>query len=124
MDLDTLRSFCLRLPETSEDFPFDESTLAVRVAGKIFALIAIDASPLRANLKCDPERAVELRERYEAVQPGYHMNKTHWNTVTFDGSIPGREVAAMVEHSWECVVAGLKRADRERLLQQRGDSRK
>lgn len=119
MDLDTLRSICLRLPETSEDFPFDETTLAVRVAGKIFALVAIDASPLQANLKCDPERAVELRERYEAVQPGYHMNKKHWNTVVFDGSIPPREITSMIEHSWECVVAGMKRSDRERLVQEK-----
>ncbi len=106
MNLETLRRYCLAKEETSEDFPFDEETLVLRVRGKIFALTGINERPLTVNLKCDPERAIELRERYEEVRPGYHMNKKHWNTVTLDGSIPAKEIYAMIDQSYDLVRAG------------------
>jgi predicted DNA-binding protein (MmcQ/YjbR family) len=83
--------------------------------GKLFALTDVEALPLTVNLKCDPDLAVELRERYPAVQPGYHMNKTHWNTVELDGSLTDDEVKQMIDHSYELVVRGLTRKDRARL---------
>jgi len=116
MHLEQIRLFCLSLPEVTEDLPFDENTLAFRVCGKIFALLSLNSSPLTINLKCEPARAVELRERHTCVQPGYHMNKTHWNTVTLDGSVTRTVVQSWVEHSWERVVAGLKRDERLTLM--------
>jgi predicted DNA-binding protein (MmcQ/YjbR family) len=99
----------------TEDFPFDEDTLAIRVMNKIFLLASLEKVPLQINLKCDPEYAVELRERYDSVQPGYHMNKSHWNTVIIDGTIPVSELKEMIDHSYEQVVKGLKKADKEKL---------
>ena len=107
MTHERLRTLCLAQPAATEDLPFGESTLVFRVGGKIFALLALDAHPARINLKCDPERAVELREQYEAVQPGYHMNKQHWNTVVCDGSVPGEEIADMIAHAYGLVRASL-----------------
>lgn len=86
MNIEELREFCLSLPEASEDFPFDETTLVFKVKGKMFALTDL-VGPLSVNVKCDPELALELREQYHAVKPGYHMNKKHWNTVEIDGSV-------------------------------------
>ncbi len=83
--------------------------------GKMFALVRVDALPPSVSLKCDPEQALLWREQYEAVQPGYHMNKKHWNTVSLDGSIPADEIAAMIDQSYDLVVKGLKKADREKL---------
>lgn len=107
-----LRSYCLGKPAATEDFPFDETTLVFRVKGKIFALTDTEALPLTVNLKCDPDRAVELRERHPEVRPGYHMNKTHWNTVELDGGLTDDEVRAMIDHSYDLVVRGLPRRDR------------
>ena len=115
MDFETFRAYALGKKGTSEDQPFGEGALVFRVLRKIFAITDFNDHPLQVNLKCDPERAVELRDRYEAVQPGYHMNKKHWNTVTFDGSIPEREVLAMIDHSYDLIVAGLKKKEREEL---------
>ena len=120
MSIDQLRTYALGKPGTSEDFPFGEDTLVFRVLGKIFALASLDTVPLRVNLKCDPELAVELRERYEAVTPGYHMNKKHWNTVELDGSIPAREVERMIDHSYELVAKGLTKKQREDLASSHG----
>ena len=104
LTFDALRKHCLsREGEITEDFPFDNSTLVFRVNGKVFLLTDTESHPLHFNVKCDPERAIELREKYEAVQPGYHMNKKHWNTITIDGSIPTKEVLAMIDHSHELV---------------------
>ena len=108
----------------TEDFPFGEETLVIKVAGKAFVLADITRDPPAVNLKCDPERALELRAQYDSVRPGYHMNKKHWNTVEVDGSIAEEEILAMIDHSYECVVAGLTRADRERLSGGRGTARR
>ena len=115
MTIDTLRAHCLALPETTEGFPFGEQVLVFKVAGKMFALLALDEIPPRVNLKCDPERAVRLRERYEAVVPGYHMNKQTWNTVMLRSGLPSDLVRTFVDDSYRLVVAGLKKADRERI---------
>ena len=115
MDIETLRTYCLQKKGTSEGFPFGEEVLVFKVMGKMFALTGLMNIPLTVNLKCDPELAMELRERYEAVVPGYHMNKTHWNTVTLDGSIPKREILEMIDHSYDLIVKSLKKAEREKL---------
>ncbi len=88
----------------SEEFPFDEYVLVFKVNGKIFILISTNTHPVTINLKCEPERAIELREQYPSVEPGYHMNKKHWNTVTLDGSIPPKEIFAMIDHSYDLVA--------------------
>jgi len=115
MDIEQLRTYCLAKKGTSEDFPFGEETLVIRVGRKMFALTTLTNYPPRVNLKCDPERALELRERYEAVQPGYHQNKRHWNTVTLDDSIPPREILEMIDHSYELVFRSLTKREREEL---------
>lgn len=94
--------------------PFGEDVLVFKVNGKIFLLVRLMARPLTINLKCDPQRAVELRERYEAVQPGYHMNKIHWNTVILDGTIPAKEVTAMIDHSFDEVLKGIHPSRRKK----------
>ncbi len=106
MNIEMFRDFCLSLKGTTEEFPFDESTLVFKVGGKIFALTDIDLFN-SVNLKCDPETAIELRERYSSVLPGYHMNKKHWNTVLTDGSIPDNLILEWVKDSYELVLSGL-----------------
>jgi len=105
IDLDVIRRYCLKKEgKISEEFPFDEYTLVFKVKGKIFILIRTNTHPVTINLKCEPERAIELREQYPSVEPGYHMNKKHWNTVTLDGSIPPKEIFAMIDHSYDLVA--------------------
>ena len=117
MNLDFIRNYCLKKNgRVTQEFPFDDEVLVFKVIGKAFLLTNITKLPLSINLKCEPEHALELRERYEAVMPGYHMNKKHWNTVTIDGTIPPREVLRMIDHSYEQVVKGLKKSERERIL--------
>ena len=110
MNIEDIRKYCLSLGGTEEDYPFGEDTLVFKVAGKMFALASLDSIPLHINLKCDPETAIELREMYEAVIPGYHMNKNHWNTVSMDGSVPDKLVLELIDHSYELVVSKLPRA--------------
>jgi predicted DNA-binding protein (MmcQ/YjbR family) len=109
-----LRAFCLEFNAAVEEFPFGPETSVFKVLGKLFALSALEAEPLRVNLKCEPEIAVQLRADHPAVVPGYHMNKRHWNTVTV-GELPDRMVRELVEDSYDLVVAGLPRAERLRL---------
>jgi len=113
--LKTLRDYCYAKPGAVETFPFDDETLVFKVMGKMFALTNIKAPISAVNLKCDPDWALILRDHYAAVSAGYHMNKSHWNTVTIDGSIPDDEIWEMIDHSYRLVVKGLKRADQERL---------
>ncbi|MGW0820010.1 MmcQ/YjbR family DNA-binding protein [Streptomyces sp. NPDC002845] len=111
-----LRGLCLSFNAAVEDFPFTPETSVFKVLGRMFALSALDARPLKVNLKCDPEDAVRLRAEYEGlIVPGWHMNKRHWNTVTVDGDLPDRLVRELVEDSYDLVVAGLPRAERLRL---------
>lgn len=109
-----LRAFCLGFNAAVEEFPFNPETSVFKVLGKVFALSALDADPLKVNLKCEPELAVRLREEHEAIVPGWHMNKRHWNTVTV-GALPDAMVRELVEDSYDLVVAGLPRAERLRL---------
>jgi predicted DNA-binding protein (MmcQ/YjbR family) len=95
--------------------PFGETVLVFKVAGKMFALASLDEIPSTANLKCDPDRALELRDRYEQVRPGYHMNKKHWNTVEIDSGIPDNELRKMIDHSYELVAKSLPRATKAKL---------
>jgi predicted DNA-binding protein (MmcQ/YjbR family) len=106
-DLADFRAYCLAKPNVIEGTPFGEDTLVFKVGGKMFALASLDAVPPRVNLKCDPERALDLRDRYEEVQPGYHMNKKHWNTIQLGGAIPEAELCAMIDHSYDLVVQSL-----------------
>ena len=112
MEVERLRRYLLEKPGAAEDFPFDEKTLVLKVAGKMFALISLNQQPLRMNLKCDPLLADVLRDKYGAVQPGYHMHKRHWNTLLLDGSIPENEVLGMIDASYGLVVNGLPKARR------------
>ena len=113
-----LYDHCIAKPGATEDYPFGEGTLVFKVGGKMFALTGPESIPPTVNLKCDPERAIELREQYDAVIPGYHQNKKHWNTVILDGSIPRKEIQAMIDDSYALVVASLPRKMREELAQE------
>lgn len=115
MDLATFREYCLKKAGATEGTPFGETVLVFKVGGKIFALAALDEVPTTVNLKCDPDLALELRDRYEQVRPGYHMNKKHWNTVEIDRGIPEAELRKMIDHSYELVVKSLPKAGRAKL---------
>ncbi len=115
MNIESIREYCFKKPDVTESFPFGEETLVFKVAGKIFLLAGLNDIPLQVNLKCDPEKAIELREKYESVLPGYHMNKTHWNTIIIDGSFPQRELMEWIDDSYSLVVNSLKKTDRERI---------
>ncbi|HWM23453.1 MAG TPA: MmcQ/YjbR family DNA-binding protein [Chthoniobacterales bacterium] len=115
MNIETFREYCLSKPAATEDTPFGPEDIVFKVEGKMFAIAALDEVPPRVNLKCDPDLALELRDRYEQVQPGYHMNKKHWNTVELDGVIPQAEIRKMVDHSYDLVVRSLPKAKREKL---------
>ncbi|GHC42079.1 MmcQ/YjbR family DNA-binding protein [Streptomyces flavofungini] len=110
-----LRAFCLSFNDTVEEFPFGPDTSVFKVAGKLFALSALDADPLRVNLKCEPEIALQLRAAHPEIVPGWHMNKRHWNTVSLSGALPDRQLRELIEDSYDLVVAGLPRAVRLRL---------
>jgi predicted DNA-binding protein (MmcQ/YjbR family) len=104
MNLEYIRDYYLKKSFVTEEYPFDEVTLVFKVKGKIFALMAIDEDPLWLNLKCEPELAIELRERYESITPGYHMNKKMWNTIILDDTIPAKEILKMIDHSYDEVL--------------------
>jgi predicted DNA-binding protein (MmcQ/YjbR family) len=102
MNIEDIRTYCLKKPGVTEGFPFGEDTLVFKVKGKIFVLANLDGD-LSLNLKCDPALALELRERYSSVIPGYHMNKKHWNTVYLNGTIPDKEVLSWIDQSYNLV---------------------
>lgn len=108
MDIELLRDYCLKLGDVEEGFPFGPDNLVFKVNGKMFLLASLDVSPLQFNVKCDPEKAIELREQHPAVLPGYHMNKKHWNTVIADGSLSDQQLLQMIEHSYELVSKAKK----------------
>jgi predicted DNA-binding protein (MmcQ/YjbR family) len=109
MDLEAFRDYCLAKAGASEDMPFGPDAIVFKVQSKMFALASLEAVPPRVNLKCNPELALELRDRYEEIQPGYHMNKKHWNTVELNGRIPAVEIRKMIDHSYDLVVARWRR---------------
>jgi len=114
LNIEEYRNYCLRKKGVTEEFPFDENVLVFKVMGKIFALTNLNEFET-INLKCDPEEAVQLRERFDAVQPGYHMNKKHWNTILLDGSVPDKYIFQWIDHSYEMVVEGLTKKLKEEL---------
>lgn len=111
MNIELIREHCLKKKGVTEEFPFDEDTLVFKVSGKIFLLASLDSIPLQINIKCDPEKAIELREEYESVQPGYHMNKKHWNTIIIYGSVSAKQIIEWINDSYNLVVAGLKKSE-------------
>jgi len=116
MKISTLTEYMLSKKGTTSGHPFDETTLVLKVANKMFSLIAADETPLRINLKCDPEEAQILRGMHQSIIPGYHMNKEHWNTVFLEGSLPDELIYKMIDDSYDLVVKGLKKSDRDTLL--------
>jgi len=106
MDIEAIRAYCLLKKGVEEGFPFGDSTLVIKVGGKIFLLMNLDGDP-SMNLKCDPDLAIELREANPAILPGYHMNKKHWNTVTLDGSLSKKLILEMIDHSYDLVFQSL-----------------
>ena len=108
MNIEYLRDYCLSKKCVEETLPFGDDTLVYKVLGKIFALTSF-SEPDRCNLKCDPERAIELRNTYEAVKPGFYMNKQHWNTVHFNLDMLDKEILDLIDHSYELVVASLSK---------------
>lgn len=114
MDIELARGYCLEKKGATESFPFDEETLVMKVMGKMFAIIPLERGNQIA-LKCDPERAIELREEWEEIQPGYHLSKKHWNSVILGGRLSKQMVFELIDHSYDLIVASLKRADRETL---------
>lgn len=107
MNIEELREYCIRKNDVTESFPFDSETLVFKVQNKMFALAGINNQPLSVNLKCNPEKAIELREQYDCVKPGYHMNKQHWNTVIIDGSVNKKTIKEWIDDSYQLIVASI-----------------
>lgn len=105
MNVESVRNYALSKTDVEESFPFGESTLVFKTSGKIFLLMSLDEHPLRFNVKCEPERAILLREDHpDVILPGYHMNKKHWNTIVIDGRLSASIIREMIDHSYELVV--------------------
>lgn len=115
MDLPEVIAHYLSFPEVTEETPFGPDVLVYKVCGKMFATASPDDVPSQINLKCDPDQALDLRDQYESVIPGYHMNKKHWNTVILDGELSADLVKDLIKHSYTLVVASLKKVDKERI---------
>lgn len=119
MNIEDFYNYCLSKKGVTEHFPFDKDTLAFKVGGKMFALTSLqkwEQGDHSVNLKCNPENALELRSRYEAVQPGYHMSKVHWNTVYFNKDLPDKMILELIDHSYELILESLPKKERERFL--------
>jgi predicted DNA-binding protein (MmcQ/YjbR family) len=119
MNIETLRTYCIKKKGVTEEFPFGPETLVFKVKGKVFLLTSLGGEGLQFNVKSDPDKAVDLRDRYDAIQPGYHMNKKHWNTVIVDGSVPMQLLKEMIDDSYELVVQSLPKKIREELTSQK-----
>ena len=115
MHLDELRDYCLSKKGVEEGFPFGGDTLVFKVMGKAFLLTGFDSTPVQFNVKCDPEKAIELREQYSCVLPGYHMNKKHWNTILADGSVSNKQLKEWITDSYDLVVSGLPKVQQKKL---------
>ncbi len=115
LDITTIRARCTAKPDVTEERPFGPDAVVMKVAGRIFAIIAPDERPPRISLKCEPEIATILRETHAAVIPGYHLNKRHWNTVLLDGTVPDDDLSGWLDDSYDLVVDGLPRSDRDRI---------
>jgi predicted DNA-binding protein (MmcQ/YjbR family) len=115
MNIEEFREYCLAKRMVTESFPFDATTLVFKVGGKMFALTGLDDPEFKVNLKCDPDKAEELRETYPAIRPGFHMNKSHWNTVTVDGSFSMALFMELIDHSYALIVSSLPKDIREQI---------
>jgi predicted DNA-binding protein (MmcQ/YjbR family) len=115
MELNTVKKFCAQKPGSKEEFPFDPQTLVFKVRGKMYALLSLDEEPLHINLKCDPGQAQVLRAMHDSIQPGYHMNKEHWNTITLDGTLPDELIFRLIDESYDLVIAKLPKSKRNGL---------
>ena len=115
MNIESFRDYCLAKKGVEETFPFGETTLVFKVMGKMFALTGLDSIEFTVNLKCDPARAIELREQYTEVQPGYHMNKQHWNTISCEGSLEDELLFELIDHSYQLVADSLPKKLKEEL---------
>lgn len=116
MDLHAFKNYCLSKKGTSEDFPFDDETLVIKVGSKMFTLTNIKDKKFKINLKCDPMMAQDLRMEYKAITPGYHMNKVHWNTVEIDGTIDDNIIKMLIDISYDLVFKGLTKKEREAIV--------
>lgn len=114
MNIEEIREYCISKKGVTEGFPFDETTLVFKVLGKMFALLSLDDTTI--NLKCDPERAVTLREQHTFILPGYHMNKAHWNTVIWDTGITETQLRELIDHSYELMVKSLPKKLQSELI--------
>lgn len=112
MNVEQIREYCLTKKSVSEGFPFDKQTLVFKVKGKMFLLMNLEGD-LRINVKYEPEKALELREHYSAVQPGYHMHKKHWNTVKIDGSVSDETIMGWIDDSYSLIVKSLPKKDQD-----------
>jgi predicted DNA-binding protein (MmcQ/YjbR family) len=112
MNSEEIREHCLRKKAVEEGFPFDNNTLVFKVAGKIFLLMGLDSDPLQFNAKCEPAKAIELREKYSCVIPGYHMNKQHWNSIICDGTASKKLIFQWIDDSYDLIVASLPKKTR------------
>ncbi len=117
MNHEELREYCLSMKGVEEGFPFDSNTLVFKVMGKMFLLTGLDEQPVRFNAKCDPDKAIELRETYDCVLPGYHMNKAHWNTVICDGRVSRKLLQEWITDSYNLIVGSLPKKLRTELEQ-------
>ncbi|OEK05286.1 MmcQ/YjbR family DNA-binding protein [Roseivirga misakiensis] len=114
MYIDEFRDYCIAKPGVTEETPFGPDTLVLKVMGKMFALTGLDHFEF-INLKCEPEKSAELREQWEGIRPGWHMNKTHWNSVFVDGSVPDNMIRDLIDHSYELVASSLSKKLKEEL---------
>ena len=109
MNVEEIREYAISKPDVEESFPFGPETLVFKIAGKVFLLMGLEHDPLQFNVKCDPERAIELRDEYECIIPGYHMNKKHWNSVIVDGTLTNKKLKEQIDHSYDLVKPKAKR---------------
>jgi len=115
MNIEMFRDYCLSKKAVTEGFPFDKETLVFKVGSKMFALSSLESNPFSANLKCDPKRAIQLREQYDTITPGFHMSKKHWNTVVMDGRLANDFIIELIDHSYDLVVKGMTKKQRMEL---------
>lgn len=115
MNIEDLRDYCLSKKGTEETLPFGPDTLVYKVMGKVYLLAALDAKPLQFNVKCEPEKAISLRNQYACVLPGYHMNKVHWNTILVDGTLSLSQLKEQVDHSYDLIAGTLSKKLKEEL---------
>ncbi|MGZ3900586.1 MAG: MmcQ/YjbR family DNA-binding protein [Bacteroidia bacterium] len=123
MTAEEIREYCIQKPGVEESFPFDNKTLVFKVGGKMFLLLSLDSIPLSFNVKCEPGKALELREKYSSVLPGYHMNKRHWNTVLCEGTVAKKMLLSWIDDSYELVYFSLPKKIKETVYFLKKDER-